>query len=103
MEGTMELDPRTLIVASLLSAALLGAISLAFATMRGSSRVIGAWGKAMLLLAAGLLGLALRGVIPDWMSIAVGNTVIVAALVLALRSLRGFLGSPLRDVAGWRG
>lgn len=97
----MDLDPRSLIVASLLSAALLGSVSLVFATMQGSSRVIGAWGKAMLLLATGLLGLALRDLIPNWISIAAANSVIVAALVLALRSLRRFLGSPPRDVAGW--
>ena len=90
----MDLDPRSLIVASLLSAALLGSVSLVFATMQGSSRVIGAWGKAMLLLATGLLGLALRGLIPDWISIAAANTVIVAALVLALRSLRREPASP---------
>ncbi len=97
----MELDPRTLIVASLLSAVLLGMISIAFAKMRGTSRIIGAWGNAMLVLAAGLLGLALRGVIPDWISIAAGNTAIVAAMVLALRSLRVFLGSAPRDLTGW--
>jgi len=55
----------------------------------------------MLLLALGLLGLALRGAIPDWISIAAANTVIVAALVLALRSLRLFLGSAPRDLMGW--
>lgn len=97
----MELDPRTLIVASLLIAVLLGTVSLAFATIRGSSRIMGAWGRAMLLLAAGLLGLALRGMIPDWISIAVANTAVVAALVLALRSLRQFLGSAPRDALGW--
>jgi diguanylate cyclase (GGDEF)-like protein len=97
----LELDPRTLIVASLVCATLMGSVSLAFATMQGSSRVIGAWGRAMLLLALGMLGLALRGLIPDWLSIAVANTVIVAALVLALRSLRLFLGSEPRDLAGW--
>jgi hypothetical protein len=31
----MELDPRTLIVASLLTAGLMGAVSVAFATLRG--------------------------------------------------------------------
>ncbi len=97
----MELDPRSLVVASLLSATLLGTVSLAFATLRGSSRIIGAWGKAMLVLAIGLLGLALRGAIPDWISAALANTVIVAGIVLALRSLRVFLGSGPRDVLGW--
>jgi len=97
----MELDPRTLIVASLLSAGLMGAVSLAFATLRGSSRIIGRWGMAMLVLAAGLLGLALRGVIPDWMSMALSSTIIVAALVIAMRGLRLFLGSAPRDLLGW--
>jgi diguanylate cyclase (GGDEF)-like protein len=97
----LELDPRTLIVASLLIAVLLGTVSLAFATIRGSSRIMGAWGRAMLLLAAGLLGLALRGMIPDWISIAVANTAVVAALVLALRSLRQFLGSAPRHALDW--
>ena len=97
----MELDPRTLIVASLVSAALLGSVSIVFAAMRGSSRVIGGWGVVMLLLAAGMLGLALRGLIPDWVSIAAANTTIVAALVVALRSLRRFLGSTPRDLLGW--
>ena len=97
----MELDPRTLVVASLVCATLLGSVSLVFATMQGATRVIGAWGTAMLLLALGMLGLALRGLIPDWISIAVANTVIVAALVLALRSLRRFLHSEPRDLAGW--
>lgn len=97
----MELDPRTLIVASLLSALLLGSVSIAFASMRGSSRIIGAWGIAMLVLAAGMLGLALRSAIPDWISIAVANTTVVAALVLAIRSLRRFLGGAPRDLTGW--
>jgi diguanylate cyclase (GGDEF)-like protein len=97
----LELDPRTLVVASLVCATLMGSVSLAFATMQGTSRVIGAWGRAMLLLALGMLGLALRDLIPDWLSIAVANTVIVAALVLALRSLRLFLGSEPRDLTGW--
>ena len=97
----MELDPRTLIVASVFTAGLMGAVSLVFATLRGSSRVIGSWGKAMLLLATGLLGLALRGMIPGWISIALANTIVVAALVLALRSLRLFLGSRPRDLPGW--
>lgn len=84
-----------------MSALLLGSVSIAFATMRGSSRVIGAWGIALLVLAAGMLGLALRGVIPDWISIAVANTMVLAALVLAMRNLRRFLGNAPRDLLGW--
>jgi diguanylate cyclase (GGDEF)-like protein len=97
----MELDPRTLIVAGLLTAGLMGAVSLAFAAARGTSRVIGSWGIAMLVLAVGLLGMALRGLIPEWMSFALANTIIVAALVAGIRSLRVFLGDAPRDRWGW--
>jgi diguanylate cyclase (GGDEF)-like protein len=94
----MELDPRTLVVGSVLSAVLLGSVSLAFATLSGSQRIIASWGIAMLVLALGLLGLGLRDQIPFWLSAVVGNWLIVAAIVLAMRALRVFVGSAPRDV-----
>jgi diguanylate cyclase (GGDEF)-like protein len=94
----MELDPRTLVVGSVLSALLLGSVSLAFATLSGSQRIIASWGMAMLVLALGLLGLGLRDEIPFWLSAVVGNWLIVAAIVLAMRALRVFVGSAPRDV-----
>jgi diguanylate cyclase (GGDEF)-like protein len=97
----MELDTRSLIVASLLDSALLGAISLMFAGAQRGTRAIGSWGAAMLVLAAGQLGIALRGVIPDFFSIAVANTTIVYALVLALGSLKLLRGAARGDALGW--
>ena len=97
----MELDTRSLIVASLMVSALLGAISLLFAGTQRGTRAIGGWGVAMLVLAAGQLGLALRGVVSDLISIAVANTTIVCALVLALGSLRLTRGGARGDPFGW--
>ncbi|MGQ0510199.1 MAG: GGDEF domain-containing protein [Betaproteobacteria bacterium] len=97
----MELDARSLIVSSLLSAGLMGGISVAFAAVRGPTRIVGAWGAAILALTLGLLLVALRGSIPDWASIVVGNTVILSGWVIGLRSLRLFLGSAPRDRLGW--
>ncbi len=97
----MELDPRSLIVASVMSAALMGLVSVAFAHLRGEDRIIGTWGRAMLVLAAGLLALALRGAVADWISIALANSAIVAALVIAMHALRAFLGQRPRDALGW--
>lgn len=97
----MELDPRTLVFASVLTALLLGTVSIAFAAVQASSRIIGAWGKAMLVLAFGLLGLALRDAIPLWLSAVAGNLLIVAAIALAMRALRTFVGSSPRDLASW--
>lgn len=97
----MELDPRSLVIASLLSAVLLGGVSVGFASIRGTSRIIGAWGTAMLVLAGGLLGLGLRDVIPLWVSAVLGNALIVAGIALAMRALRVFVGSAPRDVMTW--
>ena len=60
----MELDPRSLVAASVLSAVLMGSVSIVFAALSGSSRIIGSWGAAMLLLAFGLLGLGVRDYVP---------------------------------------
>lgn len=97
----MELDPRSLIVASLLCAWLMGAVAVAFASLRGPTRIVGAWGAAIVTLAAGLSGIALRGMLPDWVSIAVSNALVLSGWVLALRSLRLFVGSTPHDLLGW--
>ena len=97
----MELDPRSLVVAGLMDAALLGVIALAFASREGATRTIGTWGAAMVTLAIGLGGVAAQGVVPDLVSVALANSVIVGALVLALRSLRLMRGQTGRDAWGW--
>jgi len=97
----MELDPRSLIVASVMSAALMGVVSVVFARLRGEDRIIGTWGRAMLVLATGLLVLALRGAVPDWISIALANSTVIAALVIAMHGMRVFLGQRPRDALGW--
>jgi diguanylate cyclase (GGDEF)-like protein len=97
----LELDPRSLVVASVLSAVLMGSVSIGFAALSGSSRIIGSWGRAMLLLAFGLLGLGMRDYVPLWLSAVVGNTLIVAAIALAMRALRVFVGGAPRDVMTW--
>ena len=97
----MELDPRSLVVAGLMDAALLGVIALVFASREGATRTIGTWGAAMVTLAIGLGGVAAQGVVPDLVSVALANSVIVGALVLALRSLRLMRGQTGRDAWGW--
>ncbi len=97
----MELDTRSLIVAGLMVSALLGAISLVFAGTQRGTRAIGNWGAAMLILAVGQSGIALRGAIPDFLSIVVANTTIVCALVIALRSFRLTRGDTRGDPLGW--
>lgn len=97
----MELDPRTIVVGSLISATLLGGVSLGFGLLRPSTRLIGNWGIATLVLAAGLLGLALRGHIPLWLSAGLGNTLIASGIVLSKRALHVFVGNRPRDDLTW--
>ncbi|HEY5637434.1 MAG TPA: GGDEF domain-containing protein [Burkholderiales bacterium] len=96
----MELDTRTLVVACVLVSGLMGTVSFLFSAMHGTSSMIGRWGFAMVLLAVGLAGFALRGQIPDLLSITVANTLIIAALVLGIRCLRQFMGDTPRDALG---
>lgn len=101
----MELDTRTTIVASFIVAAMLSATALVFARsapagQRGAGP-LKLWGLGLALLALGFLGVASRGTLPDFLTIVVANTLIVAALVVSYRSLRGFKGVPPADPLGW--
>jgi len=101
----MELDTRTTIIASFLVAGLLAGTALVFARstpapMRGADP-LRLWGTGLALLAVGYLGVATRGLLPDFVSIVVANTLIVAALVVSNRALRAFRGAPGSDATGW--
>ncbi len=101
MDSGIELDTRTLIVACVLGATLMGSVSLVYARVNGAARVIGDWGGAVLVMALGLAGLALRGMIPEPVSIALSPTIVVAGLVLAIRGLRAFCGTAPQTLFAW--
>ena len=97
----MGLDTRSLVIASVLVAGLLGAIVLYFARRQPGARALNLWGAAALVLAAGLAALALRGMIPDFLSIVVANTLVIVATTLAYRSLLAFRNRHAADPLGW--
>ncbi len=97
----MELDVRTLIVGSVLNAALFGVLALHIAGGDRKLRAIRHWGIAMLVLGAGLGSLALRGIAPLVVTISLANTLIVVAIALALRSLRMFGRNSMPDYLPW--
>jgi diguanylate cyclase (GGDEF)-like protein len=98
----MALDIRTLIIATALVAVLLGAVALHVAYQsRLVRRTMLAWGGALLTAAAGIGAVALRGAIPDFLSIVVANTLVVAAAVISYRGLNRYLDRDTADPVGW--
>ncbi|MSQ72835.1 MAG: PAS domain-containing sensor histidine kinase [Betaproteobacteria bacterium] len=93
----MHLDPRTLIVVTILSGLLLSggliAVSRGYlAQVSGVKR----WAAATLLQALGLMVVGpLRGVVPDWLSIVVGNGLVQISLAWYLFVLAEFNDRPM--------
>jgi len=100
----MELDTRTTVVAGFIVAALLAGTALLFARATPAAmraQALRLWGLALAVLAVGLAGVSMRDRLPDFFSIVVSNTLIVAAIVLSYRSIRAFRGPPGADLLGW--
>jgi diguanylate cyclase (GGDEF)-like protein len=94
------MDTRTVIIVMLAQIALLGALALYFGARQGGTRAVGVWGAGLLMVGAGYGGLALRGVLPNILSITVANTLLMAANLLFYRSARMFMGKPVHDPLG---
>lgn len=95
------MDTRTVFIACFAEALLIGALAVYFASRQRGTRAIATWGYSILLLAAGIAGIALRGRIPSWVSITLANMLILAAFVLGHRALRIFRGEQGPDPLGW--
>lgn len=92
----MDLDLRTIYLAGAITCTLLGFVQLlAFATGRFERWPLW-WGLSNLLIGAGTTGIALRGSIPDLISIPLANLVSWSGYLLALYSIRSFAGRPAR-------
>jgi diguanylate cyclase (GGDEF)-like protein len=94
------MDTRTVIVTMLAHVSLLGLLALYFGARQGGTRAVGTWGAGLLMVASGYGGLAMRGVLPDFISITVANTALMAANLLFYRSARLFMGRPVHDPVG---
>ena len=88
----MILDLRTIFISGAVTCYVIGAtLILAFATGR-FTRWPGWWGISSLCIGTGLLCSALRGRIPDIVSVEFANTVNVAGALLLLLGVRSFAG-----------
>jgi len=96
----MQLDLRTLLIVLVILYACLGFVCLLLPFRIPGSHAVTSWGYGMLTLAAGMTGIALRGVLPDLVSVILANALILVSFLFVLRSV-----SPGRvqgaSVFGW--
>ncbi|MCP4559454.1 MAG: GGDEF domain-containing protein [Bosea sp.] len=90
------LDLRTIYLAGALTCVILGFVQLsAYATGRFERWPLW-WGLSNILIGLGLIGVGLRGSIPDIISIPLANTVSWTGYLLILFGVRSFAGRPAR-------
>lgn len=94
------MDIRTIALALLAQLALLGTLAIYFGARQTGARAVRIWGAGMLLLSSGFGAIALRGAVPDLLSITVANTLLTAANLYFYRSLRVMKGKPADDPLG---
>ncbi len=92
------LDLRTIYLAGALTCVILGFVQLsAYATGRFERWPLW-WGLSNVLIGLGLIGVGLRGVIPDILSIPLANTVSWTGYLLILFGVRSFARRPPRPL-----
>ena len=92
------LDLRTIYLAGALTCVILGFVQLsAYATGRFERWPLW-WGLSNILIGLGLIGVGLRGTIPDIVSIPLANTVSWTGYLLILFGVRSFAGRPPRPL-----
>jgi diguanylate cyclase (GGDEF)-like protein len=90
----MILDIRTLYVVTAISCLVLGALQLVAYSTQRFERWPAWWGLSNMLLGFGTLGVALRGLAPDFVTVQLANVVTTAAFLLLLVSVRAFARRP---------
>ena len=92
----MRLDIPTLAIVTVFVTALLGAL-LVFAGLQNRAvRALMTWGGAFVLCAGGVALVALRGMVPDWLSIEFANVAVLVGLGLIWVGARQFDGRRAR-------
>ncbi len=94
----MDLDVRTLAFVSGLIPFILGVIMAVYWRTRRVYGGFGRWVVANFILGIGFLLLDLRGFIPDFLSIILGNVLIIYSLVLMYEGIQLFFNRPAINV-----
>lgn len=101
MNASAYLDTRSVLIVAVFMATLMGAISLMFVRVQRGTRALKLWGWSLLIFAPGMALVALRARLPAFAGIVVADTILIAAAIPMLRSVRSFNVAPTADVAGW--
>ena len=88
----MQLYVRMFVAVATFFALVLGSLGVLTWRRRQAIPGRGRWTIANLLFALCLLLFALRGVVPDWISIVSANAVVIGAAILSLEGIREFRG-----------
>ncbi|MCW5691222.1 MAG: GGDEF domain-containing protein [Pseudolabrys sp.] len=92
----MRLDIPTLAIVTVFVTALLGALLVFAGWQNRAGRAPVTWGVAFLLCAVGMVLAAVRGMVPDWLSIQSANGLVLAGLGLIWLGARQFDGRSAR-------
>jgi len=92
----MQLDIPTLAMVTVFVTALLGALLVFAGFQNRAVRAPMTWGVAFVLCAIGVALVAVRGMVPDWLSIEVANALVLGGIGLIWAGARQFDGHPPR-------
>ncbi len=92
------LDNRTLTVLQVAVSTMLFVVMLNGLRTQKTYPGFNRWMLAKLPAALGWLVISLRGLIPDWLSVVVGNGLLITGGILTYEGIRQFRGKPFRDV-----
>ena len=101
MNSTAYLDTRSVLIVALTMAVLMGLVSIGFARVERGTRALRLWGWGLLIFALGMALVALRGQVPDSVGVLIADTILFAAAIPMLRSLRSLTAGPTADIPGW--
>ena len=99
----MQLDARSLIVASILVTMVLSLLDIVIWRTRNTFPGFGRWTIAHVLVTPGLLLFSFRTILPDFVTIVVANTISLTTAVLVLEAAREFRGLKPRVWQAWAG
>ena len=97
------LDLRTIYIVAAMTCFVLGIVQMIAYSSGRFERWLLWWSASGIAIGAGLFSIGLRNVVPDFVSVLIGNNLILIGYLLLVVSIRLFGGRPTRWGLGWLG